>query len=117
MAPIKITDKLYSWADDLDPKTTHQAAETAKLPIIAGHVALMPDAHMGYGCAVGSVVPTAGSIIPSAVGVDIGCGMAAVKTDLVVAFSDDLASSKGTRDMVTISKDAGVPVYVVGRPN
>lgn len=73
MAPTKITSKLLSWADDLDQGTIHQAAETAKLPIIAGHMALMPDAHLGFGCAIGSVVPTDGAIIPSAVGVDIGC--------------------------------------------
>lgn len=102
----KITDNLYTWADDLDPATIHQAAETARLPIIAGHIALMPDAHLGYGCAVGSVVPTAGSIIPSAVGVDIGCGMAAVRTDLT---AEDLPDNLGPlRDRIATAVPSGV---------
>lgn len=106
MAPTKINDRLYTWADDVDPKTIHQAAETAKLPIVAGYVALMADAHLGYGCAVGSVVPTDGAIIPSAVGVDIGCGMAAVKTDLRAEdLPDDLAA---LRDRIAASVPAGV---------
>ena len=106
MAPTRITDKLYSWADDLDPKTTHQAAETAKLPIIAGHVALMPDAHLGFGCAIGSVVPTLGSIIPSSVGVDLGCGMAAVKTDLTASDLPD--NLDVLRDLIAARIPAGV---------
>ena len=106
MAPTKINDRLYSWADDLDPKTIHQAAETAKLPVIAGHVALMPDAHLGFGCAIGSVVPTDGAIIPSAVGVDIGCGMAAVRTDLVASNLPD--SLDGLLDDIARRVPAGV---------
>lgn len=91
MAPNKITDRLWSWASDLDATTREQAARTSRLPIVAGHVALMPDAHLGLGATVGSVVPTEGAIIPSCVGVDIGCGMAAVRTDLVVSdLPDDL---------------------------
>jgi tRNA-splicing ligase RtcB len=65
-----------------DDATLTQAARTARLPIVAGHVALMPDAHLGIGATVGSVIPTDSAIIPAAVGVDIGCGMAAVRTDL-----------------------------------
>ena len=106
MAPTKINDRLYSWADDLDPKTIHQAAETAKLPVIAGHVALMPDAHLGFGCAIGSVVPTDGAIIPSAVGVDIGCGMAAVRTNLVASNLPD--SLDGLLDDIARRVPAGV---------
>lgn len=102
----KITDKLYTWADDLDPKTTHQAVETARLPIIAGHVALMADAHLGYGCAIGSVVPTDGAIVPSAVGVDLGCGMAAVRTSLTASdLPDDLGK---LRDSFASHIPAGV---------
>lgn len=71
-----------NWASEIDPKTLDQAAASAKLPILAGPVALMPDAHFGYGVTVGSVIATDGAIIPSAVGVDVGCGMAAVRTDL-----------------------------------
>ncbi len=67
------SERLRVWADDLDAGTREQAEKTAALPIIDGHVALMADAHLGYGCAIGSVVPTAGAIIPSAAGVDLGC--------------------------------------------
>src|ERR1700731_1391051 len=75
--PTTINDKLTSWARDIDPGTIRQAERTARLPIVAGHVALMADAHVGIGATVGSVIPTEGAIIPSAVGVDIGCGMIA----------------------------------------
>jgi len=82
MSPTKIAPRLLSWATDLDDKTIEQARRSAELPFIAGHVALMPDAHFGYGATVGSVIPTQGAIIPSAVGVDIGCGMIARRLDL-----------------------------------
>ncbi|MCU1452604.1 MAG: hypothetical protein JWN46_750 [Acidimicrobiales bacterium] len=91
MAPQKITDRLWSWASDLDASTRQQAERTSRLPIVRGHVALMADAHLGLGATVGSVVPTEGAIIPACVGVDIGCGMAAVRSDLVAAdLPDDL---------------------------
>src|SRR5437899_9293760 len=80
--PNTINDKLISWASDVEEGTIRQAEKTARLPIVDGHVALMPDAHVGIGATVGSVIPTAGAIIPSAVGVDIGCGMIAVRTDI-----------------------------------
>src|SRR3954447_11472926 len=80
--PNKINDKLISWASDIDPETIRQAEKTARLPIVEGHVALMPDAHVGIGATVGSVIPTKNAVIPSAVGVDIGCGMIAAELDL-----------------------------------
>src|SRR4051812_10484813 len=80
--PNRINDKLISWASDVEEGTIRQAEKTARLPIVDGHVALMPDAHVGIGATVGSVIPTTGAIIPAAVGVDIGCGMIAVETDL-----------------------------------
>src|SRR5579864_4885904 len=80
--PTNINDKLISWASDIDPGTIRQAEKTARLPIVDGHVALMPDAHVGIGATVGSVIPTAGAVIPSAVGVDIGCGMVAAELDV-----------------------------------
>ncbi len=73
---------VHSWASDIDDQTMAQAARTARLPVVAGRVALMPDAHLGLGATVGSVVPTEGAIIPACVGVDIGCGMAGVRIDL-----------------------------------
>ncbi len=75
-----INSRLMSWASILDDETRRQALATATLPIIYPHLALMPDAHLGKGATVGSVIPTAGAIIPAAVGVDIGCGMIAVRT-------------------------------------
>jgi tRNA-splicing ligase RtcB len=80
--PTAINDKLISWASDIDPGTIRQAEKTARLPIVDGHVALMPDAHVGIGATVGSVIPTSGAVIPSAVGVDIGCGMIAAELDV-----------------------------------
>jgi tRNA-splicing ligase RtcB len=87
----KVNARLYNWASDIDEGTIEQASKTARLPIIAGHVALMPDAHVGIGATVGSVIPTRGAVIPAAVGVDIGCGMRAVETDLTAdRLPDDL---------------------------
>src|SRR5256714_10325727 len=80
--PNTINDKLISWASDVEEGTIRQAEKTARLPIVDGHVALMPDAHVGIGATVGSVIPTQGAIIPAAVGVDIGCGMVPAETDL-----------------------------------
>lgn len=75
---------VQAWTEGLEVE--HQALaqirNIAGLPIIAGHVAIMPDVHLGKGATVGSVIPTRGAIIPSAVGVDIGCGMCAVRLDL-----------------------------------
>ncbi len=75
-----INSKLINWASILDDKTREQALATSTLPFIYPHLALMPDAHLGKGATVGSVIPTLGAIIPAAVGVDIGCGMIAVRT-------------------------------------
>lgn len=80
--PEVVNDKLISWASDIDPATIRQAEKTARLPIVEDHVALMPDAHVGIGATVGSVIPTSGAVIPSAVGVDIGCGMIAAELDV-----------------------------------
>ncbi|MBW3662803.1 MAG: RtcB family protein [Actinobacteria bacterium] len=91
MPATQLTDGVLSWAGDLDEGTVQQARNTAQVPVVTGHVALMPDAHLGYGATVGSVIPTEGAIIPSAVGVDIGCGMVAVETDLDASdLPDDL---------------------------
>ncbi len=76
--PEKIGNVL-SWATDIDPKSIEQADRAAGLPFVRGHVALMPDAHVGIGATIGSVIPTEGAVVPSAVGVDLGCGMIAVE--------------------------------------
>ena len=89
----KINKSLVSWASILDEKTREQAITTARLPFIYPHVALMPDAHLGKGATVGSVIPSLGAVIPAAVGVDIGCGMIAVRTQFTLAdLPDDRAT-------------------------
>lgn len=85
MPPTKVNDRLYSWASLIEDVTLRQAEVTSRLPIVAGHVALMPDAHLGMGATIGSVIPTSEAIIPSAVGVDIGCGMIAARLDLTAS--------------------------------
>lgn len=84
----KINEKLYSWASIIDPRTLEQAKTASTMPFIYPHLALMPDAHLGTGCCVGAVLPTMGAIMPAAVGVDIGCGMIAVRTQF---YEKDLA--------------------------
>jgi tRNA-splicing ligase RtcB len=76
----KLSQRLFSWASILDDNARDQALTASHMPFIHPHLALMPDAHLGKGATVGSVIPTLGAIIPAAVGVDIGCGMIAVKT-------------------------------------
>ena len=80
----KVSERLVNWASILDARTREQAERTAAMPFIHPHVALMPDAHLGRGATVGSVIPTLRAIMPAAVGVDIGCGMAAVRTQFDV---------------------------------
>jgi tRNA-splicing ligase RtcB (3'-phosphate/5'-hydroxy nucleic acid ligase) len=78
--PEQVTKRFYSWASILEPQARAQAERTASMPFIHPHLALMPDAHHGKGATVGSVIPTLGAIIPAAVGVDIGCGMIALRS-------------------------------------
>ena len=72
--------KLVNFASHIEDATIEQAKQTASMPFVHPHVALMPDAHLGKGSAVGTVIPTVDAVIPAAVGVDIGCGMGAVLT-------------------------------------
>lgn len=77
----------------VDEAAYQQICNIAALPILGGHVAIMPDVHVGKGAAVGAVIPTRGAIIPAAVGVDIGCGMVAVRTTLKASdLPDTLAA-------------------------
>ncbi len=89
--PKQINANLTSWASELDDNALEQALRTSRLPILAGPVCLMADAHFGLGATVGSVVATKNALLPSAVGVDIGCGMVAAETNLTAAeLPDDL---------------------------
>jgi tRNA-splicing ligase RtcB (3'-phosphate/5'-hydroxy nucleic acid ligase) len=77
-------ENVKMWVGNMavEDAAVEQIRNIAALPILAGHMAIMPDVHMGKGATVGSVIPTRSAIIPAAVGVDIGCGMAAVMTNL-----------------------------------
>lgn len=72
-----------------DEGAEKQLRNAAQLPFIYRWIAAMPDVHWGIGATVGSVIPTKGAIVPAAVGVDIGCGMAAVRTTLVASDLPD----------------------------
>jgi tRNA-splicing ligase RtcB len=94
------------WLDDIEEGALEQAKNLANLPFVFRHVALMPDAHQGYGMPIGGVMATqARYIIPNAVGVDIGCGMCAVKTSLTCCDIDQLKNIiKQIRDMVPVGQ-------------
>ncbi|MET0268602.1 MAG: RtcB family protein [Duganella sp.] len=77
-APIK----MWTQGVPVEESAKQQLANTARMPFIYKHIAVMPDVHLGKGSTIGSVIPTLGAIIPAAVGVDIGCGMMAAKTTL-----------------------------------
>lgn len=81
---IEINNKIKAWIDgvELEKTALNQLINVSSLPFIYKHIAVMPDVHFGKGCTIGSVIPTIDVIIPAAVGVDIGCGMSAVKTNL-----------------------------------
>ena len=83
---------IFGWTEgvEVEEEALNQLKNIAKLPFIHHHVAVMPDVHHGKGATVGSVIATKGAIIPAAVGVDIGCGMMAVKTNLT---ANDLPDS------------------------
>src|SRR3954469_2343819 len=88
----KINDKIITFLDPdtIEPQAKVQLHNIAEMPFIFKHIAVMPDCHLGKGATVGSVIATQGTIIPAAVGVDIGCGMIAVKTKF---FAKDLPDS------------------------
>ena len=77
--------KMWTQGVPVDEKAKNQLIDTAQMPFIYKWLAVMPDVHVGKGSTIGSVIPTKGAIIPAAVGVDIGCGMMAVKTSLTAS--------------------------------
>jgi tRNA-splicing ligase RtcB (3'-phosphate/5'-hydroxy nucleic acid ligase) len=96
---------ILSWVPDLERGALEQATNLSNLPFTIRHVALMPDAHMGYGMPIGGVLFADRTVVPYAIGVDIGCGVALVETDLTV---ETLSRRELTRTLETIA--AGVPV-------
>ncbi len=93
----QISKRLMSWASILEENVREQAERTAAMPFIFPHLALMPDAHLGKGATVGSVIPTLGAIMPAAVGVDIGCGMMAVRTQFTAEDMRERGDLAGLR--------------------
>lgn len=79
--PVKV------WAHEIEEGAMEQAVNLARLPFAVRHVGLMPDAHQGYGMPIGGVLAADAAIVPNAIGVDIGCGVAMLKTNL---YTDDL---------------------------
>jgi len=91
---------IHAWVEGVPvgQEALDQLRNVARLPVVRHHVAAMPDVHFGIGATVGSVIPTSKAIIPAAVGVDIGCGMMAVRTTLTASdLPDDL---KGLRSAI-----------------
>lgn len=89
--------KAWTRGVEVDERTSDQLRQTASMPFVFRHLAVMPDAHWGLGSTVGSVIPTRGAIIPAAVGVDIGCGMIAQPLDLAANdLPDNLASVRAS---------------------
>jgi tRNA-splicing ligase RtcB len=97
----KVSDKIITFLppDTIEAEAMKQIHNTASMPFIFKHVAVMPDAHYGKGSTVGTVIATKGAIIPAAVGVDIGCGMIAVKTSLAEI---DLKGALGENKLLKI---------------
>ncbi len=87
--PIKM------WLKDIDDNALRQAKNLANLPFAYKHIAIMPDSHLGYGMPIGGVLATSQVIIPNAVGVDIGCGMVAVKISLAEIETETLKEIMG----------------------
>ncbi len=101
--PVKI------WASDVEESAMEQIVNLTKLPFLYHHLAIMPDVHAGMGMPIGGVLATVDAVIPNAVGVDIGCGMCAVKTSWrVVEISLDVLRKKimrGIRKAIPLGKE------------
>lgn len=101
LVPIK------SWCADIEDQAMVQAQNLAAHPVVFSHVALMPDCHVGYGMPIGGVIACRNAVIPNAVGVDIGCGMCAVKTSLPASALGDMPRIRKLLDAVKQRVPAG----------
>ena len=81
---------IKSWCRDIETVAMAQAENLARHPALRHHVALMPDCHCGIGMPIGGVIAAKDAVIPAAVGVDIGCGMIAVETDIPAEKLEDM---------------------------
>lgn len=97
MTKVDTTQKLpiKLWLDDIEDGALEQAKNLANLPFAYHHIAIMPDSHQGYGMPIGGVMATQDVVVPNAVGVDIGCGMCAVKTSLTEIDTETLKKIMG----------------------
>jgi tRNA-splicing ligase RtcB (3'-phosphate/5'-hydroxy nucleic acid ligase) len=102
----RVTDKLWSWASIAEENTMAQARTASEMPFVRPYLALMPDAHLGKGATVGSVIPTVGAIMPAAVGVDIGCGMIALLTQ----FTREQVAERGTLATLRGAIERSIPL-------
>jgi tRNA-splicing ligase RtcB (3'-phosphate/5'-hydroxy nucleic acid ligase) len=94
---------IYSWAAEVEAEALRQARNLADLEVAIDHVALMPDAHSGFGMPIGGVLFTAGAVVPYAIGVDIGCGVQVARTNLV--WEDSLTPQKLRAVLRQIQRD------------
>ncbi|MFA5628224.1 MAG: RtcB family protein [Thiohalomonadaceae bacterium] len=91
----RIPIKLWLEEDQMEEGALEQARNLANLPFAFKHIAIMPDTHLGYGMPIGAILATKGTIVPNAVGVDIGCGMCSLRTSLSDITTEDLKSIMG----------------------
>ena len=105
------------WVGDMEVEQSalDQIFNISQLPVLAGHIAIMPDVHMGKGATVGSVIPTRSAIIPAAVGVDIGCGMVAAMTNLTATDLPD--SLLALRNQIERDVPVGFNEHAKGIPS
>ncbi len=108
MSGSRIAPKVMSWLEPeaIEPQALEQVRRIAALDFVRPHVAVMPDCHLGIGATVGSVIATDGAIIPAAVGVDIGCGMVALETNLAATDLPD--SLEGLRRSIEDTIPTGI---------
>jgi tRNA-splicing ligase RtcB len=98
--PIKL------WLDEIEAEALAQARNLANLPFAFSHIAIMPDSHVGYGMPIGAVLAAKGVVIPNAVGVDIGCGMCAMRTEMKRLTKEQLKKILGiARQLIPVGFD------------
>ncbi|MHC6204502.1 RtcB family protein [Breznakiellaceae bacterium SP9] len=97
---------IISWCIETGPNMVEQAVHLANHPALRERVCLMPDAHVGYGMPIGGVIAGENALIPNAVGVDIGCGMGAIKTNL---RAEQFTEKRTLREIITVIKSR-IPV-------
>lgn len=106
---------IYSWAgEDLEAEALRQVLNLANLEVAVDHVALMPDAHSGYGMPIGGVLFSEGAVVPYAIGVDIGCGVQVARTNLV--WEDSLTPQKLRNVLRQVQRDVPTGFSVHRQP-